>query len=141
VIKITDREKKIFIGAYCILVGLAIVLVWVIFYGFDYISLIGMEKPTLISHLVAELVASVLSVIAGIMLVLNLKMGDYLFFAAIGAIIYAIVNVLGLYYQIGFIWLVGILIVALIFNFSIFILFISRKEFLENLKKIQPRET
>ncbi|MHA1668233.1 MAG: hypothetical protein ACTSUR_06200 [Candidatus Heimdallarchaeaceae archaeon] len=140
-IKITDREKKIFIGAYCILVGLAIVLVWVIFYGFDYISLIGMEKPTLISHLVAELVASVLSVIAGIMLVLNLKMGDYLFFAAIGAIIYAIVNVLGLYYQIGFIWLVGILIVALIFNFSILILFISRKEFLENLKKIQSQET
>ncbi|MHA1408040.1 MAG: hypothetical protein ACTSSG_11765, partial [Candidatus Heimdallarchaeaceae archaeon] len=130
--KLTDREKKIIIGAYCILVGLAIILVWIIFYGFGYVSLIGMEKPTLISHLVAELVASVLSVIAGILLVLNLKMGDYLFFAAIGAVVYATVNVLGLYYQIGFFWLVGILIVALIFNFGIFTLFIWRREFLEN---------
>jgi len=139
--KLTDREKKIIIGAYCILVGLAIILVWIIFYGFGYVSLIGMEKPTLISHLVAELVASVLSVIAGILLVLNLKMGDYLFFAAIGAVVYATVNVLGLYYQIGFFWLVGILIVALIFNFGIFTLFIWRREFLENFKKIQHQET
>jgi hypothetical protein len=88
---------EIISGAFSISAGTLTALIWIVVIikksGSQFI-----EHPfERLFHIAAEFIMSILAIVGGIALILELTWGLYVFFFALGLILYAIVNAIGIY--------------------------------------------
>ncbi|MFX0043433.1 MAG: hypothetical protein ACFE8L_11015 [Candidatus Hodarchaeota archaeon] len=57
------------------------------------------EPVAITFHITAEFIMGILSLVSGIFLLIDLSWGPYIFFLAMGSIIYAVINAAGYYGQ------------------------------------------
>ena len=84
-------------GIYAISAGAITALIWI----YVLIKKLGTQlienKSERIFHITAEFLMSIVSMTAGIVLLLDIAWGIYLFYSAMGLILYASVNAIGIY--------------------------------------------
>ena len=100
---------------YSIIVGVSLAGFWVVFYLRKELDNFIENFFERFFHILAELVISILALISGIVILTNQHWGQYLFVLAMGFLIYAAINAIGIYGKKKIWWLVIILaVVALI---------------------------
>ena len=88
---------EIISGIFAVTAGLLTALIW-IFVLIKKISDKFIEnKFERIFHIIAEFIMAIFAIIGGIALILELTWGLYMFLFAIGLILYAIINAIGIY--------------------------------------------
>ncbi|TFG11068.1 hypothetical protein EU534_00090 [Candidatus Heimdallarchaeota archaeon] len=84
-------------GIYAISAGSITAFIWI----FVLLKKLGSRfienKSERIFHITAEFLMSIVAIIAGILLLLNETWGIYLFYLAMGLVLYASVNAIGIY--------------------------------------------
>ena len=113
---------EIISGAFAISAGTLTALIWIVVLikktGSKFI-----EHPfERLFHITAEFIMSVLAIIGGIALILDLTWGLYVFLFALGLILYAIINAIGIYGKKEYKLLLIILISSAIITITIAIL-------------------
>ncbi|MCG3215895.1 MAG: hypothetical protein KAS63_04230 [Candidatus Heimdallarchaeota archaeon] len=108
-------------GAFSLLVGISILLFWLVLIilkkSNEYI-----EKPfERTFHIIAEIITALFAIVGGIVILTEQIWRFHYFFFAMGLVIYAITNAIGIYGQKKFWILVSILMIALITTASILI--------------------
>lgn len=73
-------------------------------------------------HVIAEFIMSILAIVGGIALILQLTWGIYLFLFAMGLILYAIVNAIGIYGKKNYKMLLIVLVISAILTFALVII-------------------
>jgi len=73
-------------------------------------------------HVIAEFIMSILAIVGGIALILQLTWGLYLFLFAMGLILYAIVNAIGIYGKKNYKMLLIVLVISAVLTFSLVII-------------------
>ncbi|MHA1219050.1 MAG: hypothetical protein ACTSSN_03110 [Candidatus Heimdallarchaeaceae archaeon] len=73
-------------------------------------------------HIAAELIMSILAIVGGIALILQLTWGLYLFLFAMGLILYAIVNAIGIYGKKKYKMLLIVLVISAVLTFVLVII-------------------
>lgn len=73
-------------------------------------------------HVIAEFIMSILAIVGGIALILQLTWGLYLFLFAMGLILYAIVNAIGIYGKKNYKMLLIVLVISAILTFALVII-------------------
>ena len=104
-------------GIYAISAGTITALIWV----YVLIKRLGSQlvenKSERIFHIAAEFMMSIVAIIAGIILFLDLTWAIYVFYLAMGLILYASVNAIGIYkdkYRILVLLLISTAVITLI---------------------------
>ena len=86
-------------GIYAIVLGLGIIGLWIMLLATKQVPELKTEKIEIIFHITAESVMGILSLVSGILLLLNLNWAVYLFIMAMGLVTYAVINSAGYYAQ------------------------------------------
>lgn len=86
-------------GIYAIVVGLGIIGLWIMLLFTKQVPELKTEPVAIIFHITAEFIMGILSLVSGIFLLIDLSWGLYIFFLAMGAVIYAVINAAGYYGQ------------------------------------------
>ena len=84
-------------GVYAISAGSITALIWIFILFKKLGSRFIENKSERIFHITAEFLMSIIAIIAGIALLLNEIWGIYLFYLAMGLVLYASVNAIGIY--------------------------------------------
>ena len=111
-------------GIYAIVIGIGILGLWLMLYRTNQIPELETAPVEIKYHLTAEVVMGLLSLISGILLLMNLTWASSFFILAMGFIIYSIINSAGYYAErkqwsfvlmFGIILIVSVLLVILTF--------------------------
>ena len=113
---------EIISGIFSISAGTITALLWIIVLlrkkGIRFI-----EHPfERLYHVIAEFIMSILAIVGGIALILQLTWGLYLFLFAMGLILYAIVNAIGIYGKKNYKMLLIVLVISAILTFALVII-------------------
>lgn len=84
-------------GIYAISAGTITSLIWIYVLIKKMAPQLVENKSERIFHISAEFLMSIVAIVAGIVLLLDLIWGIYLFYLAMGLILYASVNAIGIY--------------------------------------------
>lgn len=115
-VSVNTFKINMIIGLYAIVVGLGLISAWILAFATTCVWTLQMNIPTLTSHVIAEILAGVLSIIGGLSLIKETTFKKHWLFLGLGAVLYAIINVIGYYYAINITWLVIILLISLLFH-------------------------
>lgn len=102
-------------GIYAIVLGLGIIGLWIMLLATKQVPELKTEKIEIIFHITAESVMGILSLVSGILLLLNLNWAVYLFIMAMGLVTYAVINSVGYYAQkkeLAFVIMFAVILVA-----------------------------
>lgn len=102
-------------GIYAIVLGLGIIGLWIMLLATKQVPELKTEKIEIIFHITAESVMGILSLVSGILLLLNLNWAVYLFIMAMGLVTYAVINSAGYYAQkkeLAFVIMFAVILVA-----------------------------
>jgi len=84
-------------GIYSLIVGVGIIGLWAMLIVTKQVPEMKTEPIAIGFHIVVENLMGILSVISGIILLLNLIWAPYLFIFAMGLVVYAVINSSGYY--------------------------------------------
>ena len=110
---------KRLIGLYLIAVGASIIAVWIIFFSINFIPRLNMDTSTLVTHVIAEVLAGILAITGGILTLLRKRYALAFSFLGEGALFYAILNIIGYYMKLKIVWLTAILIPTLVLHTAV----------------------
>jgi hypothetical protein len=86
-------------GIYSIIVGLAIISLWIMLIITKQIPELKTEPITIYFHVIAEMTMGLISLLSGICILTARIWGNYIFLLSSGICIYAVVNSAGYYVQ------------------------------------------
>jgi hypothetical protein len=84
-------------GIYAIIIGIGIIGLWIMLLLTKQVPEIETEPTAIAFHITAETIMGLLSVLSGILLLVNLSWATYSFILAMGLVIYAVINSAGYY--------------------------------------------
>ncbi|HUT82890.1 MAG TPA: hypothetical protein VMZ29_16970 [Candidatus Bathyarchaeia archaeon] len=86
-------------GIYSIIIGIAIVGLWLMLIIRKQIPELKDEPITIYFHVTAEILMGILAILSGILIIIDLIWGAYIFLISSGLCIYAVINSAGYYAQ------------------------------------------
>ncbi len=86
-------------GIYAIIIGIGIIGLWIMLLVTKQVPEIKTEPTAIAFHITAETTMGLLSLLSGILLLVNLPWAIYTFILAMGLVIYAVINSAGYYGQ------------------------------------------
>ncbi|MFX1320545.1 MAG: hypothetical protein ACFFAQ_02765 [Promethearchaeota archaeon] len=102
-------------GIYAIIIGIGIIGLWTMLLLTKQVPELNTEPVSIAFHITAEIIMGILSLLSGILLLIDLSWAPYFFILAMGLVIYAVINSAGYYgqkKQWTFVIMFGIILVA-----------------------------
>ncbi len=116
------------IAYYCIIVGISMVCMWSLLLATDQVPEIGTKNISIAFHLFSEFATSILLIISGFGIIKKTKWSDKLFLVAIGALIYSMLNAVGLYGQLGEIPMFVMFLIFLVLAFVFTVIYLRKRD-------------
>ncbi len=102
-------------GIYSLIVGLGMIGIWILLLVKKQVPEINTAPIDITFHIIAEYITGFLSIISGILLLMDVIWASILFIVAMGMVIYAVINATGYYGQKkewNFVMLFGTLLIS-----------------------------